>query len=77
MPLTANKDRQNMWDVACALYHALCKVWGTHVLCCRVCLATPLTLELPRVVGVPPVHMRSCSKPSGPAASLCSQAFKV
>ena len=26
MPLTVSKDKQSIWDVACALYHALCKV---------------------------------------------------
>ena len=31
-----------MWDVACALYHALCQVRGTRVLCrCRVCRMHP------------------------------------
>ena len=39
MPLTANKDRQNMWDVPCAWSHALCKVCGTRVLRCHMCHA--------------------------------------
>ena len=41
MPLAANEDSQNMRDFACAVYHALGKVWGEH-LCARfavVCVA--------------------------------------
>ena len=34
---TVNKDKQNIWTVACALYYALCKVQGLHMLCCPVC----------------------------------------
>ena len=33
MPVTVNKDRQNMWDAARALYHMLCKVRG--ICACR------------------------------------------
>ena len=39
MPPTVNKNKQNIWRVACALYHALCKVRGPRVLCCHVCRA--------------------------------------
>ena len=37
MPPTVNKDKQNIWRVARALYHALCKVRGPRVLCCHMC----------------------------------------
>ena len=39
IPTTVNKDKQNLWRVACALYHALCKVQAPRVLCCHVCRA--------------------------------------
>ena len=39
MPPTVNKEKPNVWRVACALYHALCKVRGPRVLCSDVCCA--------------------------------------
>ena len=39
MPPLVNKDKQNIWRVACPLYHALCKVRGPCSFCCHVCRA--------------------------------------